>query len=440
MNTKNVKTTMMLTAVLAMMSVSLNAQTTWNIGTPTATALTATLSGGTLTINGTGAMQDFPSYDAVPWYSVRNSITSLVINSGVTSIGNYAFRDCGNITSALNLPNTITVIGDYAFYNCLKLPGTLNIPNVITIGSNAFYNCLKLTGALTLPATLTSLGNDAFYSCSGLNGTLTIPNSITAIPDDAFMSCSGLTGGLTIPNTVTSIGSSAFMGCKSLTGTLTIPDLVTSIGPTAFSGCRGLTGALTIPNAVKTIGFATFNNCVGLTSLIAGNSVTVIEYNAFSNCTGLTSVTVPSTIVKIGDYCFSACTGLQTFTCLNVDTVKTMGTSIFSGVTVSACTLKVPAGSEAKYSKALQWKDFGSIVGISTAIESVQAANPLRAWVENGVLHVSGLTAGETWNVYNAAGGCIYTNIAGADLQSVPMQTHGVYIVKQGNNAVKVVY
>ena len=67
-------------------------------------------------------------------------------------------------------------------------------------------------------------------------------------------------------------------------------------------------------------------------------------------------------------------------------------------------------------------------------------AMTLQAWVENGVLHVSGLTAGETWNVYNAAGGCIYTNIAGADLQSVPMQTHGVYIVKQGNNAVKVVY
>jgi len=77
---------------------------------------------------------------------------------------------------------------------------------------------------------------------------------------------------------------------------------------------------------------------------------------------------------------------------------------------------------------------------VTTTINDVVQNNPLRAWVENGTLHVSGLTASEAWNVYNAAGECIFTNIAGADLQSVPIQSHGLYIIKQGNNAVKAVY
>jgi len=80
----------------------------------------------------------------------------------------------------------------------------------------------------------------------------------------------------------------------------------------------------------------------------------------------------------------------------------------------------------------------GSPTGIPT-VETGRALS-LHAWVENGALHVSGLTAGETWSVYNVAGVRIYTNIAGANLQSVPIQSHGIYIVKQGNNAVKTIY
>jgi|GEM_PF-5796407 len=88
--------------------------------------------------------------------------------------------------------------------------------------------------------------------------------------------------------------------------------------------------------------------------------------------------------------------------------------------------------------------------GVPTNIAFVTCPNPLRAWVENGVLHVSGLTAGETWSVYNAAGVCIYVGAGLAPAQNsgqssgqpqgLPLQTHGLYIVKQGNNAVKAVY
>ena len=61
--------------------------------------LTWTLSGGTLTISGTGAMADWKSYPDVPWFSNRSSIKSVVIEDGVTSIGEYVFDRCSKLTS-----------------------------------------------------------------------------------------------------------------------------------------------------------------------------------------------------------------------------------------------------------------------------------------------------------------------------------------------------
>jgi len=196
---------------------AVNAQT-WNIGTPTATDVTATLSGGTLTINGTGTgkMQNF-TWQNTPWYRVHGSITSLVINAGVTTIGDLAFLDCSNITGTLNIPYSVTAIG-----------------------SSAFANCSGFTGALNIPNSVTSLGGSAFYGCSGFTGTLTIPSLVTSIDGTTFYLCSGLTGTLTIPNLVTSIGSQAFIGCKSFSSML-IPASVTSIATNAFYGCAGLT-------------------------------------------------------------------------------------------------------------------------------------------------------------------------------------------------------
>ena len=80
-----------------------------------------------------------------------------------------------------------------------------------------------------------------------------------------------------------------------------------------------------------------------------------------------------------------------------------------------------------------------------TSTENINASQSktLRAWVENGILYVSGLAAGETWNVYNTAGMLIYQNVAGGAVGAnnyLPLQSHGVYFIKQGNNAVKAVW
>ena len=246
---------------------------------------------GTLIISGTGEMEDYTSQGGEPW---GNSCTRLVIEEGITSIGDEAFSFCSGLTGTLSIPNNVTSIGDGAFCNCSGLFGDLSIPNSVTsIGDRAFYNCSRLTGNLTIPNGVTSIGSWAFSGCSGFTGTLSIPSGVTSIGDEAFSGCSGLTGTLSIPNGVTSIGGAAFSGCSKLTGTLSIPSGVTYIGDSAFSGCSGFTGSLSIPNGVTYIGDDAFSYCSGfIGSFSIPSNVAYIGDTAFCGCSGLTNVIV----------------------------------------------------------------------------------------------------------------------------------------------------
>jgi len=148
-------------AALAFFGLSIgvsNAQTTWNIGSPTATDVTATFtvltgSWGYITISGTGAMQDFTLDAAPPWVNAGINIICVDILPGVTSIGAYAFAGCGDITSAI-ITRTVTSIGDSAFYNCSSLyylyicnPN----PASITMGSNVFSGVNHPAGSYLIP-------------------------------------------------------------------------------------------------------------------------------------------------------------------------------------------------------------------------------------------------------------------------------------------------
>lgn len=137
---------------------------------------------GVLTISGTGAMTNFSS-TTVPWAALRESVKSVVIENGITTIGNYAFYGC-SLLKDITIPNSVTSIAYYAFYGCASLT-SVTIPNGVTgIGSYAFYSCSSLT-SVTIPNTVTSIGGNAFYYCSSLQ-SVTIPNSVTSISSDAF--------------------------------------------------------------------------------------------------------------------------------------------------------------------------------------------------------------------------------------------------------------
>ena len=238
---------------------------------------------GTLTISGTGKMKNYNYSDNQSPVYINSSVKKVVIEDGVTSIGNDAFSNCSGLIS-ITIPNSVTSIGESVFYYCTSLT-TITIPDGVTsIGSSAFRDCTSLT-------------------------TITIPNSITSIGEAAFGNCIRLTS-ITIPESVTSIGNYAFSGCTSLTS-ITIPDNVTSIGECAFSYCTSLTN-ITIPDSVTSIGSAAFYKCSSLTNITIPNSVTSIGNKAFSDCTSLTNITIPDSVTSIGNKAFYNCTNLTT--------------------------------------------------------------------------------------------------------------------------------
>ncbi len=344
------------------------------------TNLTWTLdSNGTLTISGEGKLDGYYSP-----FNGNKSITSVILNPGVTCIGNYAFSDCSSLTS-VTIPNSVTSIGDYAFYYCKGLT-SITIPNSVTsIGDYAFYGCWYLTSvtisnsvtcignyvfygcysliSVKIPSSVTSIGDYAFSGCWDLT-SVTIPNSVTSIGIEAFNECAGLTS-VKIPSSVTSIGDRAFFYCISLR-LVTISDGVTTIGASAFSCCSALTSII-IPNSVTSIGNYALNNCTGLTSIKVDNnnssycsldgvlfskdktelicypagkkdisysipnSVTRVCSLAFSYCIGLTLVTIPSSVTSIGNDAFYECIGLTSVTI--PDSIAIIDENTFNGCT-----------------------------------------------------------------------------------------------------------
>ena len=251
---------------------------------------------GELVINGTGPMYDYHEFDVRPFY--QKDIKTVIINEGVTSIGNHAFYWCESLTS-IEIPDSVTSIGDSAFEDCSSLT-SIEIPGSVTsIGDYAFSDCDSLT-SIEIPDSVTSIGDSAFSYCESLT-SIEIPDSVTSIGDRAFSGCSSLTS-IEIPDSVTSIGDDAFSDCYSLTS-IEISDSVTSIGEDAFEDCDSL-ASIEIPDSVTSIGDDAFYSCDSLTSVEIPDSVTSIGSSAFEYCSSLTNIEIPDSVTSIGDSAF----------------------------------------------------------------------------------------------------------------------------------------
>ena len=216
---------------------------------------------GTMTISGTGAMKDY-GYSANQSPAYNNlKVKKVVIEKGVTNIGNWAFSECNSLTS-ITIPGNVESIGESAFYSCDNLTDVTLQDGVKSIGRSAFIWCNKLTN-IVLPNSITSIEGFAFKDCTSLT-SITIPDGVTSIGDYAFYKCTGLTS-ITIPDSVTSIGRYAFYDCSSLTS-ITIPDSVTSIRKGAFENCSSLK-SITIPDSVTSIGAMAFDSCSNLKTI-----------------------------------------------------------------------------------------------------------------------------------------------------------------------------
>ena len=210
---------------------------------------------GTLYIKGTGAMTDYERNDGAttvntPWYdSLRSRIKKIVIEKGITHIGNLAFYQCGSVES-VSIQEGVVDIGDGSFHSCMEVE------------------------EMELPDSLVSIGNFGLAGMFYLH-TLTLPENLTYI--GSFSLDCGVES-ITIPGSVQTIDSDAF-GTGNYLKTVVIEEGVEKIDDSAFSSCEKLEN-VTIPKSVKYIKDAAFEDCVALKSVTISKDC-VVASDAF---------------------------------------------------------------------------------------------------------------------------------------------------------------
>ncbi|MCD8373197.1 MAG: leucine-rich repeat domain-containing protein [Clostridia bacterium] len=270
------------------------------------------------------------------------SLTSVTLHSGVTEIGDYAFRNTG--LTSITIPASVTSIGDCAFAGNVLTTITVEEPaeeeaeTYYASADGNLYSADKTTliayaaasgkTTFTVPDGVTAISAYAFYGCTNLKSVV-IPSSVTSIGDYAFYGCAGLTT-ITFANGLLTIGEYAFYGCSSLTK-IELPDSVTSIGSYAFRDCTSLESAW-LSSGLTTISSYLFYGCEKLASVTIYPGVTTIGSYAFYGCTSLTDVVIPDGVTYIYEDAFYKCTSLRVVIPASLETIKHF---VFSaGITV----------------------------------------------------------------------------------------------------------
>lgn len=211
----------------------------------------------TLTISGSGemnwfagGMEDDMTPNSTPWEDYKESIQTLIVESGVTAVG--GFHNFTNLTS-VSLPNTIERFHHFAFWGCGF--SSISIPNSVkTIETDAFAECSNLL-SIIIPSNVEKIGKAVLRDCSSLE-SIKVESGNTVY--DSRNNCNAI-----IVKDYYGWGYSALLaGCKNTI----IPDGVTMIEEFAFAGCIGLT-SLKIPQSVTNLRSDMLAGCINLTAL-----------------------------------------------------------------------------------------------------------------------------------------------------------------------------
>lgn len=278
--------------------------------------LTWKIENGVLTISGTGEMSSYYLENADdrhgPWNDYLEAFTSIVVEEGVTAIGEYGFAKCSNVTSA-SLPSTLTNIEWSAFRDCKNLT-TLEIPSSVThIGAYAFDGCEKM---VEKENNIRYVGSWAVGTTDDSFATYILHENTIGLIDRLFSECTELNS-IDLPDNLKYIGCESFRRCSKMES-LTIPASVIRI-PLGLSEAHGLKHIVvdennqvydSRENCNAIIETGTNTLIVGCQSTVIPNSVTKIGIGAFRNWETLEKITIPLSIVEITQHAFEGCSNL----------------------------------------------------------------------------------------------------------------------------------
>lgn len=247
--------------------------------------LTWTYKDGTLTITGTGVMEGFYSAADTPWSEIKESVTNLIIEEGITDLSSYAFSGFENLLT-VTLPETLVSIGRETFSGCTALENVYLPESVNTISVCAFSDCSALT-TIIMPKHMETIKMKAFYECRSLE-MIEIPEGITELETSVFQNCSNLMS-VSFPESLNRIGNSTFNGCGNLKE-ITLPSNVAEIGDGAFRGCGSLVTIDASKSSLGIIGANAFRSDSLLANILFPESVTMVGNAAFIYCSKIQNI------------------------------------------------------------------------------------------------------------------------------------------------------
>lgn len=299
------------------------------------------------------------------------------------NVGDYAFNDCDELTTA-TIANSGTV-GYQSFYSCNALTTATLGEQVTGIGSSCFSGCSKLA-SLVIPNSVSTIGNYAFSGCSSMASVI-IGTGISTIENSVFSGCSALHE-IEIPKSLKSISNYVFSGCKALKNVYiadrdTILTLGSNDSTPLFADCpldSVYIGGNISYKTSKDSGYSPFYRNTSLRSVTITDEETEISPNEFYGCTNLKNVSIGDGVTTIGNWAFSGCSNLDYFAygasvetigqeafsdCVNMtklishaSTPPTCGTQALDDINKWTCKLEVPVGKAANYQTSNQWKEF----------------------------------------------------------------------------------
>ena len=309
----------------------------------------------------------------------------------------------------------------------------------IVAGGNAYYKEYVTEDNV--------IGTEMFESRTSLEEVV-LPQTVIAIGDNAFAGCTGLKG-IEIPASVATIGYASFYGCTGLEAFVVAAEnkafktvagvLYNNAGTELVAYPASREGVVYSPeeNTTRLRSYA-FSYAQYLETFESNLRLSTIDYGAFYQAVRLQKVSLGNRLKWVEEYAFAGCTGLESVFCAGVMPAE-CAVNAFEGVSKSACILYIADGNACQdYKETPGWDYFTQIVSGAYSVENVLAAVvDIRPFV--GGFVVSGIGAGETVSVYNAAGVLVRQVVASGGETVVPLSAPGLYIVRMARFGGKVV-